>query len=57
MIDRVLMIHFTPPGVVGGVEQIMQRQAALFANRGLTVEVVAGRSSRARWSRSRHAGT
>jgi glycosyltransferase involved in cell wall biosynthesis len=39
------MIHFTPPGVVGGVEQIMRQHAILFEERGIHVEVVAGRPS------------
>jgi glycosyltransferase involved in cell wall biosynthesis len=39
------MIHYTPPGIVGGVEQIIQRHAALFEERGITVDVAAGRSS------------
>lgn len=45
MINRVLMIHYTPPGTVGGVEQIMQRHAALLEQRGIQVEIAAGRSS------------
>ncbi len=45
MSKRVLMIHYTPPGVVGGVEQIMQRHESLFQDRGLDVAIVAGRPS------------
>jgi mannosylglucosylglycerate synthase len=45
MINRVLMIHYTPPGIVGGVEQIMQRHAAVFEHCGIAVEIVAGRPS------------
>ncbi len=45
MSKRILMIHYTPLGVLGGVEQIMQQHAALLQERGLTVEIVAGRPS------------
>jgi mannosylglucosylglycerate synthase len=39
------MIHYTPPGIIGGVEQIMHRHAMLLGERGLQVEIVAGRAS------------
>lgn len=41
---RVLIAHFTPPGVVGGVESIMHEHARLLAARGYEVEIVAGRN-------------
>lgn len=40
---RVLIIHFTPPGVVGGVESIIHEHARLLGERGYQVEVAAGR--------------
>lgn len=40
---RVLIAHFTPPGVVGGVESIMHEHIRLLRERGFEVEVVAGR--------------
>lgn len=43
------MLHYTPPGVVGGVEQVMQRHAALLTQRGMSVEIVAGRPSDGSW--------
>lgn len=45
VIERVLMIHYTPPGVTGGVEQIMRQHATLLGQRGLAVDIVAGRTS------------
>lgn len=44
MTRRVLMLHYTPPGVVGGAENVILQHAAALAARGVTVEVAAGRS-------------
>ena len=44
MRKRILVIHYTPPGVVGGVESILQQHRDLLEARGFQVEVVAGRS-------------
>jgi mannosylglucosylglycerate synthase len=43
---RLLVVHFTPPGVIGGVESIMEQHARLLAARGFEVEFVAGRRGR-----------
>ncbi|MGH2442842.1 MAG: glycosyltransferase family 4 protein [Chloroflexota bacterium] len=43
MATRVLIIHYTPPGIVGGVEYVMQEQVRLLSDRGFRVQVVAGR--------------
>jgi glycosyltransferase involved in cell wall biosynthesis len=40
---RVLMVHFTPPGVIGGVELVMHQHIHLLQERGFTIEVAAGR--------------
>ena len=40
---RILIMHYTPPGVIGGVEGIIQQHIRLLTGRGLLVEVVAGR--------------
>lgn len=40
---RVLIAHFTPPGVVGGVETIIHEHVRLLSERGYDVGVVAGR--------------
>lgn len=45
MSGRVLFVHYTPPGVVGGVEHVMHQHAHLLEARGYEVQVVAGRSS------------
>jgi glycosyltransferase involved in cell wall biosynthesis len=37
------MVHFTPPGVIGGVEHIMHQHIQLLAARGFEIEVVASR--------------
>lgn len=41
---RVLIAHFTPPGVVGGVESIIHEHVRLLRQRAYEVEVVAGRA-------------
>jgi glycosyltransferase involved in cell wall biosynthesis len=43
MTGRVLFLHYTPPGVIGGVEHVMYQHACLLSRRGYQVEVVAGR--------------
>jgi glycosyltransferase involved in cell wall biosynthesis len=43
MAKRVLFIHYTPPGVIGGVEHIIHQHIHLLAARGYRVKVVAGR--------------
>jgi mannosylglucosylglycerate synthase len=40
---RVALVHYTAPPVVGGVEQVLARQARLLAEAGHAVTVVAGR--------------
>lgn len=45
MTARVLIIHFTPPGVIGGVEHIIEQHIRLLTPRGYTIDIVAGRSS------------
>jgi glycosyltransferase involved in cell wall biosynthesis len=45
MSGRILFVHYTPPGVVGGVEHIMHQHARLLAERGYEVRIVAGRPS------------
>jgi mannosylglucosylglycerate synthase len=40
---RILILHYTPPGVIGGVEGIIQQHIRLLTDRGFPVEVVAGR--------------
>lgn len=42
---RLLIVHYTPPGVIGGVESIIHEHARLLAQRGYQVEVVAGREA------------
>jgi len=46
MASRILEVHFTPPGVIGGVEHIIQQHADLLLARGFVVDVVAGRRGR-----------
>lgn len=41
---RLLLIHFTPPGVVGGAEHIIHQHIELLRQRGYQLEVVAGRA-------------
>jgi glycosyltransferase involved in cell wall biosynthesis len=41
---RVLIVHFTPPGVVGGVESIIHEHARHLSARGFQVEIAAGRA-------------
>ncbi|HZU11634.1 MAG TPA: glycosyltransferase family 4 protein [Chloroflexota bacterium] len=43
MTGRVILLHYSPPGVVGGVEHIMYEHVRLLRNRGIEVLVVAGR--------------
>src|SRR5947209_3896238 len=44
MTSRILIVHYTPPSIVGGVEHIIHQHIPLLTQRGFTVEVVAGRS-------------
>src|SRR5947209_4300092 len=46
MKTRLLFVHFTPPGVIGGVEHILEQHAGLLARRGFEVCIVAGRRGR-----------
>jgi len=43
MTNRLLLVHFTPPGVVGGVEHIMHQHIELLKARGFEIVVAAGR--------------
>jgi glycosyltransferase involved in cell wall biosynthesis len=43
MTARILMVHFTPPGVIGGVELIMHQHIRLLHDRGFTIELASGR--------------
>lgn len=43
MNGSILILHYTPPGVVGGVEYIIHEHARLLRNHGFSVEVIAGR--------------
>lgn len=43
MATRVVVIHYTPPGVIGGVEHVMHEHIKLLAARGIRLQVVAGR--------------
>jgi glycosyltransferase involved in cell wall biosynthesis len=45
MSERVLILHYTPPGVLGGVEHIIRQHIELLTARDFDVEVVAGRNS------------
>lgn len=45
MTVRVLAVHFTPPGVIGGVEHVLQRHVELLRGHGFEVQVIAGRAS------------
>ncbi|GAC1627770.1 MAG: hypothetical protein NVS4B2_08230 [Chloroflexota bacterium] len=44
MKSSILIIHYTPPGVIGGVEHIIAQHARLLAERGFSVQIVAGRT-------------
>jgi glycosyltransferase involved in cell wall biosynthesis len=46
---RALIVHFTPPSVIGGVESIMAQHAELLSDRGWRIEFLAGRSGRSRF--------
>jgi glycosyltransferase involved in cell wall biosynthesis len=43
MPTRLLLVHYTPPGVIGGVEHIMHQHIQVLQARGFQIEVVAGR--------------
>ncbi len=43
MATRILIVHYTPPGVIGGVEHIIHQHITLLTSRGFRVQVVAGR--------------
>ena len=43
MTPRIVLVHFTPPGVVGGVEHILLQHMRELEARGFEVEIVAGR--------------
>ncbi|HEX6506485.1 MAG TPA: glycosyltransferase family 4 protein [Chloroflexota bacterium] len=45
MSSRVLILHYTPPGVIGGVEHVIEQHARLLLDRGFRVEIVAGRQA------------
>ncbi len=45
MTRRIVVMHFTPPGIVGGVEQIMKCHGAVLSRAGYEVRFVAGRSA------------
>jgi mannosylglucosylglycerate synthase len=44
MTRSVVIVHYTPPGVVGGVEHIIYQHARLLESRGFSVTLVAGRN-------------
>ncbi len=41
---RIILLHYTAPTVIGGVEVIMGHQARLFAEAGYSAVVIAGRA-------------
>jgi glycosyltransferase involved in cell wall biosynthesis len=41
---RVLILHYTPPGVIGGVERVIHQHGELLTDRGYEVSIVAGRT-------------
>ncbi len=43
-IMKIALVHYAYPPVIGGVEFVMEQQAALFARRGHTVRIIAGRA-------------
>lgn len=43
MATRLVVIHYTPPGVIGGVEHVMHEHIELLSARSVRVQVVAGR--------------
>lgn len=43
MSNRLLMVHFTPPGVIGGVEHIMHQHIQVLSARGFEIEIIASR--------------
>jgi glycosyltransferase involved in cell wall biosynthesis len=45
---RILVVHYTPPGVIGGVEHIIHQHIHLLSARGYRVKVVAGQPGDAR---------
>jgi glycosyltransferase involved in cell wall biosynthesis len=45
MRTRVLIIHYTPPGVIGGVEHVIQHHVEALSRIGFDVTVVAGRAA------------
>ena len=44
MSDSILILHYTPPGVIGGVEHIIHQHVTLLRQRGFSVDVIAGRA-------------
>jgi glycosyltransferase involved in cell wall biosynthesis len=42
MSRRILVVHYTPPRVVGGVESVILEHARLLTERGFEVQIVAG---------------
>jgi glycosyltransferase involved in cell wall biosynthesis len=44
-VTRLLIVHYTPPGVVGGVESIIHEHIRVLTQRGYQVDVVAGREA------------
>jgi glycosyltransferase involved in cell wall biosynthesis len=45
---RILIVHYTPPGVIGGVEHVIREHVRLLEARGCDVVIVAGRRGRGR---------
>ncbi|HLJ69107.1 MAG TPA: glycosyltransferase family 4 protein [Chloroflexota bacterium] len=43
MTRRLLIVHYTPPGVIGGVELIIHQHIQILKARGFEIDVVAGR--------------
>ena len=41
---KIALVHYAYPPVIGGVEFVMEQQAALFARRGHAVKIIAGRA-------------
>ncbi|HKW77665.1 MAG TPA: hypothetical protein VJQ09_01120, partial [Candidatus Limnocylindria bacterium] len=48
---RVLLIHYTAPSILGGVEQVMGAHASALREAGADVTIVAGRGRAPRGAR------
>ena len=43
-LPRIVMLHYTAPPIVGGVEAVMEEQGRLFREAGFPVLMVAGQA-------------